>query len=133
MAAHPRQNEPIVTVEYGSSPDPATRTPPRADRRRKTVVRRFLLRAALWSLAFAAVHLLGFRQYTSILSGTASIDVLRGLCGVTYLLLYAGLAFLVPVLVIAAGLLKAGEVIYGCRLPTSKPAAPSNGGVQPMS
>lgn len=70
------------------------------------LARAFLVRAVLWCVAFGAVHLLGLRAYTSLLSGTSSYGMVQQVLGVTYIVLYAGLVFLVPVLVIAAVLVE---------------------------
>lgn len=64
----------------------------------------FLRRAALLSLVFLMVHLLGFRQYTCVLSGTASFGVLQQLGGALYLVFYGLFVILVPILLLAAGL-----------------------------
>jgi hypothetical protein len=70
-----------------------------------SVNRRFLLRAALWSLAFGIAHLLGFREYTAVLSGTASLGAVQVVFAGVYLVLYLGFVFLVPALLIAPALL----------------------------
>jgi amino acid permease len=71
--------------------------------------RRFLHSAAVFSALFCVIHLLGFRQYTSILSGTASFSFIKNACGVIYLVLYIAVVVYVPILVIAAGLTKLME------------------------
>jgi hypothetical protein len=71
---------------------------------------RFLHSAAVFSALFFAVHLLGFRQYTSILSGTSSFSFLKNTCGTVYLVLYIAVVVYVPILVIAAGLTKLLEL-----------------------
>ncbi len=70
------------------------------------IIRGLLFRAALWSLAFGVAHLFGLRTYTSLLSGTGSLSPLESVFGAIYLVLYAGFVTLIPILLIAAGLLK---------------------------
>jgi len=79
------------------------------------LVRAFLVRAVLWCVAFGAVHLLGFRIYTSLLSGTSSHGMVQQVLGVTYIVLYAGVVFLVPVLVIAAVLVQCAVLAIDSR------------------
>lgn len=69
------------------------------------IARRLVVWAVLLALTFALVHALGFRAYTSILSGTGSCNDRETLCGLAYLTLYAVFVILVPVLLLAAGLL----------------------------
>jgi len=90
------------------SGEAARARPPR--RRRRSVVYGLLERAIVLSLAFGAVHLLGFRAYTAMLSGTGSIALTHRLFGAAYLLLHACFVFLVPTLLLAAALLRAFEL-----------------------
>jgi hypothetical protein len=53
---------------------------------------------------FFIAHLLGFREYTNILSGTGAIHVGRVWGGLLYLLLYVCAVGFVPILLIAAAL-----------------------------
>ena len=92
------------------------------------VIHAFLKRAVWWSAAFVVASLAGLRAYTSLLSGTASVEVVPVVFGVTYLLLYAGLVFLVPVLVIAAGLLKGVAWVGGSRMQTVASETPTQPG-----
>lgn len=62
---------------------------------------RFTAYAILFILLFAGAHLLGFREYTGILSGTASLDQYHQYYGVLYILLYVNFAVTVPILLIA--------------------------------
>jgi hypothetical protein len=68
-----------------------------------------LLRAALLALVYAALHLAGWREYTSILCGTSPTgnlaDQRAALFGLIYVLLRFTVVVGCPVLVIAAGLL----------------------------
>ena len=89
--------------KLSASPD---RESPRPAHCLQTVIRGIMKRVALWSLAFVVVDLLGFRAYTSILSGTSSFGVPQRIFGAFYLLLYAGVVVAVPILLIAAALLK---------------------------
>ena len=69
----------------------------------------FLLRALLIAVVFGASELLGLREYTTFLSGTSGDVSLSwrtaSLLGLIHLLLYVGFILLVPILLIAAGLL----------------------------
>lgn len=71
----------------------------------------FMLRAMLIAALFGASELLGLREYTTFLSGTsADINLTwrtASLLGLVHLLLYVGFILLVPILLIAAGLLAA--------------------------
>jgi hypothetical protein len=75
----------------------------------RTLARAFAFRAAVLCALFLVVHLLGFRRYTSFLSGTATLDYLPLLGGAVYILLYILFVVGVPVLLIAAALAKALE------------------------
>ena len=66
---------------------------------------RFLAYAALLSVLFIVAHLLGFREYTGILSGTAAFGAACQFMGALYIILYLCFTGIVPVLVIA-GLLR---------------------------
>ena len=68
---------------------------------------RLLCSAAALSVPFLIVHLLGFRQYTSVLSGTASFGTLRSAAGLAYLAAYFLFVVCAPILAIAAGLARA--------------------------
>ncbi len=69
----------------------------------------FVLRALLISLAFGIVHLLGFRQFTSVLNGTTGSMTMSwqaaAVRGVIYVILYLAFILLVPTFLIAAGIL----------------------------
>ena len=71
--------------------------------------RYFLLRAFALVVLFILVHIAGFRDYTTFLSGTmANPDVgfrLSAFYGMTYIVLYLGSVVLAPILAITAGLL----------------------------
>lgn len=66
------------------------------------VDQRFRVYAILLALLFFGVHLLGFREYTGILSGTASLDQYNQYYGVLYILLYVNFVVTVPILLIAS-------------------------------
>ncbi|MCW5211820.1 hypothetical protein VU04_02795 [Desulfobulbus sp. TB] len=66
------------------------------------ISQRFTAYAILFILLFAGAHLLGFREYTGILSGTASLDQYHQYYGVLYILLYVNFVVIVPVLLIAS-------------------------------
>ncbi len=77
-----------------------------------------LRHAALIVVLFAAAHLAGLREFTTIISGTlASPSLGAGGCallGVGYIALYFGAVLLVPVLLLAAGLLFVWETVFRC-------------------
>ena len=73
----------------------------------RSQARRFLLGAGTMAVPFLIAHLLGLRQYTSVLSGTASFGTLQRVGGALYLALYGLFVVCVPVWVIAAGLARA--------------------------
>jgi hypothetical protein len=68
-----------------------------------------LLRAGLLALVYLALHLAGWREYTSILCGTSPTGNLAdrhaALCGLIYVLLHFTVVVGCPILVLAAGLL----------------------------
>lgn len=69
----------------------------------------FLLRALLLAIFFGAVHVAGWREHTTFLSGTtASADTSLNtsvILGVIYLAAYFGFVLLTPILILAAGIL----------------------------
>ena len=65
---------------------------------------RFLTLAIVLFGLFLIVHLLGFREYTNILSGTGTITMGRIYGGMVYILLYVGVVGVVPILLIAEAL-----------------------------
>jgi len=76
------------------------------DLRAMLSARGMLVRAALVVATFVVCHALGFRAYTSVLSGTAAVagmhHTVLGAVGLFYVLLYIGAVVLAPILVIAA-------------------------------
>lgn len=68
----------------------------------------FLVRAVLIGTAFLACHLLGLREYTTVMSGSAPggdrLHAVHTVLGTAYALFYFGSTVAAPVLVIAAGL-----------------------------
>ena len=77
--------------------------------------RDLLLRSAVILLGFAVAHLAGLREYTSIVNGTmGSVTVgwhLSVFLGLIYLVLYFATVVLVPIIWIAALLLKVQETL----------------------
>jgi hypothetical protein len=71
----------------------------------------FLLRAILIAVLYCASELLGFREYTTFLSGTSgNVNLgwqMASLLGLIHLLLYVGFVLLAPIFLIAACLLAA--------------------------
>jgi len=68
-----------------------------------------LSRAGLLTMTYIGLHLAGWREYTSILCGTAPTGNLSDrpaqVCGLIYVGLHFTVVFGVPILVLAAGLL----------------------------
>ena len=69
----------------------------------------FLLRALLLAFFFGIVHAAGWREHTTFLSGTAvskdtSLNVSMA-CGLVYLTAYFGFVLVMPILILAAGIL----------------------------
>ena len=83
--------------------------------------RAFLVRAFLIAAAYGLSELAGLREYTSFLSGTSANPELStrtaSLLGVLHLLLYVGFIVVVPILVLAAGLLAGWGRCEGARTP----------------
>ena len=73
----------------------------------------FLARALVISAVFLAVHLAGLRDYTSVLNGTVGSAAAgwqtSAFFGVAYLVIYLAFVLLVPVLILAAGILTAWQ------------------------
>jgi len=71
--------------------------------------RGFLLRAAIIGVVFLALHLAGLRDYTSVLNGTAGSAAagwkISVVLGVSYLIFYLAFVLVVPMLILAAGIL----------------------------
>jgi hypothetical protein len=69
----------------------------------------FVRHGVLFVFAFAAVHLLGLREFTSVLNGTpgmAGMDpTLAALLGVLYVACYLAAILLAPICFLTAGLL----------------------------
>ena len=68
-----------------------------------------LTRAVVLTVLYGALHLAGWREYTSILCGTAPTgnlgDRASQVCGLIYVLLHFTVVIVVPIFVLAAGLL----------------------------
>lgn len=81
----------------------------------------FVRHAVLIVLVFALAHVCGLREYTAIISGTMASPSLGpevcALLGIGYMALYFGVVVLVPVLLIAAALLKMGGCLTRPRTP----------------
>lgn len=75
----------------------------------------FLVRAGELSVVFLVAHLLGLKQYTAVLSGTAAFGVLQQLGGFVYIVFYGLFVVGVPVLLIAAALAKGLDLWSGWR------------------
>ena len=70
-----------------------------------------LVRAALTVLVFVVLHACGLRAYTTVLSGTSPVgdpaDGLSVALGFIYVMAWLAFVLLVPILVLAAGILAA--------------------------
>jgi hypothetical protein len=75
--------------------------------------RDLLQRAAVISVLFLALHLAGFREFTGVLNGTiGSLTLgwkLSAFLAVIYIVFYLAFVVLVPVLILAAGILMVGQ------------------------
>ena len=71
----------------------------------------FIVCAILLSAIFLTLNLLGFRKYTSILSGTGSFSTWYQCCGVIYILFHISFVGIVPILLIASALIKGMGVL----------------------
>lgn len=88
--------------------------PRRSRARRRIASPGYLLEwAALLTVLFIIAHIIGLRQFTSVLNGTIGSTSLSwqtaSFLGVAYVLVYLGFVIVVPVLVLAAGFLKLWE------------------------
>lgn len=63
----------------------------------------FFTRALLILALFAVLHLLGWRDYTSFISGTTSGGI-NDIFGIAYFILYSLALYLAPVLIIASAI-----------------------------
>ena len=83
--------------------------------------RNFLRLAVLLAVLFGIVHLVGLREYTSVLNGTlGNVEVgwrASVFLGATYILAYLGFVLLMPSLILAALLLKIAERFLGIGRP----------------
>ncbi len=87
-----------------------------------------LARAVALSAVFIALHAAGLRPYTSFLSGTFVLPEhteLSAFLGLAYILSYLAFSVLVPILVIAAGLL-----FFMSRTRNAFPPTPPRSGIQ---
>ena len=73
--------------------------------------KRFIAYVILISMSFLVVHLLGFREYTSILSGTGSFSTWKQYYGTLYIILYTCFVLIVPILLIATTFLQCAKII----------------------
>lgn len=89
--------------------------------KRQGVVPALLRRAALIALLFGLLHVFGARECTSVLCGTrpevAGSFLVAALTGVAYIIAYILFTVVMPVLLIAAGMLGVGGI---CRSTKSR-------------
>lgn len=71
----------------------------------RVLKRRFFAYALVVALLFLFVHLLGFRRYVGVLSGTATVTGFGHYAGGLYIILYVAAVVLVPILA-TAGVIK---------------------------
>jgi phosphotransferase system glucose/maltose/N-acetylglucosamine-specific IIC component len=75
----------------------------------------FVRHAILIVVAFAIIHAIGLREYTSVLNGTTgSVEMdpaSAALLGIVYILFYLATVLLAPILLIAAGFIAAWQRI----------------------
>jgi len=95
--------------EIGHNPEVKTNTSTNARSNPATGLscKWFIACAVLLSAIFLALHLLRFRKYTSILSGTGSFSTWYQCCGVIYIFFYICFVVIVPILLIASTVIKA--------------------------
>ena len=85
--------------------------------------RRFLAYAVVLTGLFLIAHLAGWREYTGALSGTGPADPSQAYRGGSYVILYLGVTIAVPILLIAAALVKGLAVLTCTARKPAKPAA----------
>ena len=71
-----------------------------------------VMRAGLIAAAFVAVHLAGLRENAGTLTGTSAGSTFSMISGVVYGSLYLATVFLVPALVIGAGILFISLLVF---------------------
>ncbi|NIQ37908.1 MAG: hypothetical protein GTN81_04875 [Proteobacteria bacterium] len=121
MGPRTGKNEAIIDGKDVSSPKTTNQETVWSDRRLGRAIRGLLVRAVLWFLAFGVAHLLGFRAFTSFLLGTADFGLSQRLFGAVYLVLCAAFVLLVPILLIASGLMKGAALTIGLWMRANKP------------
>jgi hypothetical protein len=99
-------NERPITAATGPTAAPAS-----GGRFRAT--RRLLCAAGVLAVFFGIVHVAGWAAHTSVLAGVSSSGVSRDACGLIYVALFAAFYIVVPILVIAAGLMALMETGVG--------------------
>ena len=120
----------MTDLQDMTSPVPAADESPRSGCRSASLARAFVVRAVLWAVAFGIAHLLGFKAYTAILSGTTPYGTVQHVLGLVYIVLYVGLVFLVPVLIIAAVLVKGAALAISVRTARNNTKGSSNNGIR---
>jgi hypothetical protein len=87
--------------------------------------RRFVGYAIVFGALFLAAHLAGWRSYTGALSGTGPRDPTQAYRGAAYVILYVGATVVVPILLIAAALVRGLSAIV--RRPPDAEETPASG------
>lgn len=86
----------------------------------------FLTRAAILTFLFAIVHLVGLREFTSVLSGTSatggSAKTLSATAGSVYIVLYFAFVLIVPILVLSSGIFAVLQLFFVPRIFQNHPA-----------
>lgn len=89
---------------------------------------RYLLEwAAMLTILFVIVHLAGLREFTSVLNGTVGSTHLSwqtaSFLGAAYIFVYLGFVILVPILILAAGILKIWQRMVTAKEVNDEPRA----------
>ena len=83
--------------------------------------------AAMLTILFIIVHLAGLREFTSVLNGTVGSTRLSwqtaSFLGAAYIFVYLGFVIVVPILILAAGILKIWQRIVATKEVADEPRA----------
>jgi hypothetical protein len=83
--------------------------------------------ATMLTILFVVVQLAGLREFTSVLNGTVGSTHLSwqtaSFLGAAYIFVYLGFVIVVPILILAAGILKIWHRIVATKQPADEPRA----------
>ena len=83
--------------------------------------------AAMLTILFVIVQLAGLREFKSVLNGTVGSTHLSwqtaSFLGAAYIFVYLGFVIVVPILILAAGILKVWQRIVGTKQPADESRA----------